>query len=121
MTIDTIDALIFDKDGTLFDFAATWVGWTEAVLLRLAQGDRARATAIGDHIGFDLAARRFRPDSVVIANTTAEVAQTSSTSVSPGLACSRKRTAPLGLVRATWEEVARERLRALRQGVLEES
>jgi len=70
----SIEAIVFDKDGTLFDFAATWESWAEAFLLRATGQDRARAQLIGAQIGFDLAARRFAPDSVVIAGTTAEVA-----------------------------------------------
>ena len=70
----TIDAILFDKDGTLFDFGATWVSWAEAFLLRATGQDRARAQAVGLEIGFDLAARRFDPASVVIAGTPAEVA-----------------------------------------------
>ena len=70
----TIEAIVFDKDGTLFDFAATWESWAEAFLLRATGQDRTRAQVIGAQIGFDLAARRFAPDSVVIAGTTAEVA-----------------------------------------------
>jgi len=70
----SIEAIVFDKDGTLFDFAATWEAWAEAFLLRATGQDRARAQAIGTEIGFDLAARRFAPDSVVIAGTPAEVA-----------------------------------------------
>ena len=31
-----ITAAIFDKDGTLFDFRATWGGWTARVIERLA-------------------------------------------------------------------------------------
>jgi len=70
----SIEAIVFDKDGTLFDFAATWEAWAEAFLLRATGQDRPRAQAIGAEIGFDLAARRFAPDSVVIAGTPAEVA-----------------------------------------------
>ncbi len=70
----TIDAILFDKDGTLFEFGATWEAWAEAFLLRATGGDRARAQAIGREIGFDLATRRFEADSVVIAGTPAEVA-----------------------------------------------
>lgn len=70
-----VQAILFDKDGTLFDFAATWEAWAEAFLLRAAAQDRARATALGAHIGFDLATRRFAPDSVVIAGTPGEVAE----------------------------------------------
>lgn len=69
-----IAALLFDKDGTLFEFAASWEGWAESFLLRACHNDRARAAVIGGHIGFDLANRRFQPDSLVIANTPAEIA-----------------------------------------------
>ena len=71
----TIEAIVFDKDGTLFDFAATWEAWAEAFLLRATGQDRARAQVIGAQIGFDLATRCFAPDSVVIAGTPAEVAE----------------------------------------------
>lgn len=71
-----LSALLFDKDGTLFDFGATWERWAEAFLLRTCGNDRARATAIGWHIGFDLANRQFQRDSIVIADTPAVIAQT---------------------------------------------
>lgn len=64
-----IRGVLFDKDGTLFDFEATWNGWTSDMLLDLAGGDRARASDLGDRIGFDLERRRFEPDSTVIAGT----------------------------------------------------
>ena len=70
-----IDAILFDKDGTLFDFAATWEAWAEAFLLRAMQGDRARAEALGQVIGFDLGARRFARDSVVIAGTPGQIVE----------------------------------------------
>lgn len=70
-----IGAILFDKDGTLFDFRATWAGWAEKFLLGVALQDRARATEIGHHIGFDLPTGRFRPDSIVIAATPAEIAE----------------------------------------------
>lgn len=70
-----IKGLIFDKDGTLFDFAATWEAWATAFLLRAAAGDRARARHVGSHIGFDLDAQKFDRDSVVIAGTAGEVSQ----------------------------------------------
>lgn len=69
------DAVLFDKDGTLFDFAATWEAWARAFLLRMTEGDAMRAQMIGAEIGFDLGANRFHPGSVVIAGTPAEVAE----------------------------------------------
>lgn len=70
-----VDAILFDKDGTLFDFGATWEGWAESFLLRATGGDRPRAARIGQHIGFDLQARRFEPGSIVIAGTPDEVTE----------------------------------------------
>ncbi len=70
-----VTGLLFDKDGTLFEFAATWEGWAESFLLRATGNDRERAGVIGGHIGFDLTNRSFHPDSLVIANTPAEIAE----------------------------------------------
>jgi phosphoglycolate phosphatase len=70
-----ISALLFDKDGTLFEFAATWEGWAKAFLLRACANDHARASHIGRHIGFDMGSRSFLPNSLVIANTPAEIAE----------------------------------------------
>lgn len=67
-------AICFDKDGTLFDFGATWEGWAESFLLRATGNDRARAIRVGGEIGFDMDTRTFQPDSLVIANTPAEIA-----------------------------------------------
>jgi len=69
-----VQAILFDKDGTLFDFAATWEAWAASFLLRVSDGDHARASKVGHAIGFDLHARRFAPDSVAIAGTPGEVA-----------------------------------------------
>ncbi len=69
-----IRGLVFDKDGTLFDFRATWGGWSQALLLELSGGDSARAAALGQVIGFDIATGVFAPDSCVIAHTPAEIA-----------------------------------------------
>lgn len=67
--------ILFDKDGTLFDFHATWGPWAAGMLIELAQGDPGRAAALGRRIGFDLAARRFAPDSVAIAGTPEDAAR----------------------------------------------
>ncbi|NDW52547.1 HAD family hydrolase [Aliiroseovarius sp. PrR006] len=68
-----IKALLFDKDGTLFQFKATWEAWAHAVLLRLTDGDRERAAEVGQDIGFDMDTQTFKRDSVVIAGTPAEI------------------------------------------------
>ncbi len=67
-------ALLFDKDGTLFDFATTWEAWARAFLLRATKGDAALAARIGADIGYDFSASRFDKDSIVIAGTPDDIA-----------------------------------------------
>lgn len=69
-----IRGIIFDKDGTLFDFQQSWADWTVHYVNRLAPGDPARARVLADRIGFDLATRQFAPGSVVIAGTPEDTA-----------------------------------------------
>ncbi len=69
-----VDAFLFDKDGTLFEFKATWNAWAADMLGQLSQGDEARAEAMAQVIRFDRAAGGFHPDSLVIAGTNGEVA-----------------------------------------------
>nr|WP_037951970.1 HAD family hydrolase [Sulfitobacter donghicola] len=69
-----VKGLCFDKDGTLFDFAATWEAWAAAFLDRVSKGDRERAQRLGAAIGYDTAKGKFAKDSIVIAGTPNEVA-----------------------------------------------
>ncbi|WP_296640825.1 HAD family hydrolase [Roseinatronobacter sp.] len=69
MTLPPLRAVLFDKDGTLFDFAASWAGWMAGVIDTLSEGDTARADAIAWAVRFDRAARAFHPSSPVIAGT----------------------------------------------------
>lgn len=66
--------VIFDKDGTLFDFGTTWEAWAAAFLLRVTEGDHGRAAEMGRHIGFDFTRRSFARDSIVIAGTPDDIA-----------------------------------------------
>ncbi len=70
-----IDAILFDKDGTLFDFANTWGAFGRNVLLRLSDGDHTRAAELGRVIGFDLEQVTYSEDSIVIAGTVEEIAE----------------------------------------------
>jgi phosphoglycolate phosphatase len=64
--------LLFDKDGTLFGFQATWGGWAADLVAALAGGDAAVRADLAARIRLDLAARRFAPDSPVVAGTVDE-------------------------------------------------
>ena len=69
----SIKGVLFDKDGTLVDFQATWHAIGDAMALEAAGGDRGKADALMDMAGFDTASNRFRPDSVFAAGTNAEI------------------------------------------------
>jgi phosphoglycolate phosphatase len=68
-----IRGILFDKDGTLIDFNATWNAVARKMALRAAAGDADRAAHLLDLSGFDTAAERFRADSVFAAGTNADV------------------------------------------------
>ncbi|MEL7099992.1 MAG: HAD family hydrolase [Pseudomonadota bacterium] len=69
-----LDGIVFDKDGTLFDFRATWEAWAAAFLRRAAEGDKGLAADLGARIGYDYARQVFEPGSVVIAGTPGDIA-----------------------------------------------
>lgn len=67
-----IRGILFDKDGTLFDFQSTWAAVIEDLLDRIAPpGGR---DAMATEAGYDPATRRFSPGSPIVAGATAEVA-----------------------------------------------
>lgn len=68
-----VEGILFDKDGTLFDFEATWSPWAASFLRRICDGDEEKATEMGRIIGFDLASGRFDAGSVVIAGTPEDI------------------------------------------------
>jgi len=70
-----VDAILFDKDGTLFDFHATWSDWAAGIIRDLSGGEAATMARIASEIGFDLAVGRFRPESPMIAGTNREGAE----------------------------------------------
>jgi phosphoglycolate phosphatase len=68
-----VDGIIFDKDGTLFDFRRSWGAWAQSLLDDLDGCGVPRAT-LGRAIGFDPERGEFASDSTVIAGTPAEIA-----------------------------------------------
>ncbi|MEJ0098071.1 MAG: HAD family hydrolase [Bauldia sp.] len=63
-------AILFDKDGTLLDFEATWTPVLRRLALEAAGADPARATALLDLGGLDPATAKFRAGSAIGAGTT---------------------------------------------------
>lgn len=68
-----IDGIVFDKDGTLFDFRISWGRWASGFLTGLSR-DPEHAARMGAAIGYDLRSGEFSPDSPVIAATAADIA-----------------------------------------------
>ena len=69
-----IDGLVFDKDGTLFDFRLAWGPWVRRVIGALAPNP-VTATQMADVLGFDLTTGQFAADSVVIGATVEDSAR----------------------------------------------
>ncbi|MFT7493278.1 MAG: phosphoglycolate phosphatase [Alteromonas macleodii] len=70
-----IKGIIFDKDGTLFDFNATWGAWARNVFEVETAGDPDQLASLAAALKYDLAAGQFLPESLVIASTVYEIAQ----------------------------------------------
>lgn len=68
-----VQGVLFDKDGTLFDFNATWGAVTRILLETETAQVPDRLGPLADALGYDLATGLFRKDSLVIAGTADEV------------------------------------------------
>jgi phosphoglycolate phosphatase len=68
-----IDGIIFDKDGTLFDFRKSWGQWAVRLLEDLTD-DAVVKDKLAAAIGYLPESGEFAPDSPVIADTPAEIA-----------------------------------------------
>lgn len=69
----TIKGILLDKDGTLIDFDKTWQAVARRMALEAADGDSGSAGMLLERAGFDVAAGRFRADSVFAAGTNADI------------------------------------------------
>jgi phosphoglycolate phosphatase len=69
-----IRAVLFDKDGTLIDFRATWLPAYEAIVRRLVDSDEQAADRLLTAGGYDRASGRIDPTSVLAAGTNVEIA-----------------------------------------------
>lgn len=70
-----VDALIFDKDGTLFDYHATWSVALGGLIDALSAGDHTIRLRLAEVMDFDLEMGQFRPTSPIIAGTNREAAE----------------------------------------------
>ncbi len=72
-TLSSIRGLLFDKDGTLFDFEKTWNSWTSRILNEVSKQSDVSISALADAIDFDLKTGKLLPQSIVIAGTHRQV------------------------------------------------
>jgi phosphoglycolate phosphatase len=70
-----IDGILFDKDGTLIDFHATWNDSFQRLAESLGGGDRRLAARLLEVAGFDAVRQRFLPGSLGAAANTLEIAE----------------------------------------------
>ncbi len=70
-----IKGLLFDKDGTLFDFRTTWGAWARVFFMDIAQQDKAMAQKMALGMGFDFTTGEYRRDSIVIAGTPDDIVE----------------------------------------------
>ncbi len=73
-TLTGIEAVVFDKDGTLVDFHRTWDPVIGRLLTELSGGDRSALEGAAQAVGYDLDAGTLTEASPVVADTNAAVA-----------------------------------------------
>ena len=71
--LSTIKGLLFDKDGTLFDFDKTWNSWTSKILSEISERSNVGINKLAASINFDLDTGKLLPESIVIAGTHRQV------------------------------------------------
>ncbi|CAN7184980.1 HAD family hydrolase [Mesorhizobium amorphae] len=70
-----IKGILFDKDGTLVDFNATWLGIADFMAMDAAEGDRWKADRLLAAAGFDFVNKRFKPDSIFASGSNMDVVE----------------------------------------------
>jgi phosphoglycolate phosphatase len=70
-----IAAILFDKDGTLYDFYRTWGALTEQAALFVAGGDPDRARFLMENSGKDPATDKYAPSSPIAAGSNREIVE----------------------------------------------
>ncbi|HEY9537465.1 MAG TPA: hypothetical protein VIS03_07700, partial [Kiloniellaceae bacterium] len=70
----SIQGILFDKDGTLLDYHATWLPLNRQAALQVAEGDAALAERLLVATGYDPASGRILGDSLLASGTNDEIA-----------------------------------------------
>ncbi len=64
-----IKGIVFDKDGTLFDFHAVWSVWCDRIIGDLASGNEVLADQLASAIGYNRERRTFTAESLIVSGT----------------------------------------------------
>jgi len=70
-----IKGIVFDKDGTLFDFNAVWSVWCERWLDVLSEGNTEVAARLAMNVGYDPTTKKFASDSVIVGGAADEASE----------------------------------------------
>ncbi len=71
----TIKAILFDKDGTLIDFADTFFEASSSIIYHLSEGDEAKARQLAAAVDFDLATLTCGAMSEIVGGTSLTIAE----------------------------------------------
>ncbi|TLP65596.1 HAD family hydrolase [Parasedimentitalea maritima] len=66
-------AVLFDKDGTLFSFTATWGTFCDRMISHLASTDEALKDLLAETVGYDRHAGQFKTGSLIVSASAGEV------------------------------------------------
>lgn len=74
LAAQNIKGIVFDKDGTLFDFNAVWSVWCDRVLAELSGGDEQTADRLASAIGYNRKAKTFVSGSLIVSGAADDTA-----------------------------------------------
>ncbi len=69
-----VDGILFDKDGTLFDFHKTWSSWTCEAIDYLCKNNSLKKELVAEALGYDPKNQTFLKSSLLIAGTAEQAA-----------------------------------------------
>ena len=64
--LNQVRGIVFDKDGTLFDFNAVWSVWCDRVVADLSGGSESLAAKLADLIGYNVKDKSFTSGSLIV-------------------------------------------------------